>query len=51
MSLTNFALSRRSSILWNTVLDTTVKEIEYLPSLKAKVKETLLSRDEELSFF
>ena len=51
MKLTNFAISRRSPIAWNTVLDATLKEIESLPLFKAKVKETLLSRDNELSFF
>ena len=51
MKLTNFAISRTGSILWNTVLDATLKEIESLPLFKAKVKEMLLSRDNELSFF
>ena len=51
MKLTNFAISRRGPILWNTVLDATLKEIESLPLFKAKVKEMLLSRDNELSFF
>ena len=51
MKLTNFAISRRSPILWNIVLDATLKEIEYLSLFKAKVKEMLLSRDNELSFF
>ena len=41
----------RGLILWNTVLDATLKEIESLPLLKAKNKETLVSRDNELSFF
>ena len=49
--LTNFAISRRNPNLWNTVLDATLKEIESLPLLKAKVKEMLLSRKNELSFF
>ena len=49
--LTNFAISRRGPILWNTVLDPTLKETESLPLFKAKVKEMLLSRDNELSFF
>ena len=33
--LTNFAISRRGPILWNTVLDSTLKEIESLPLFKA----------------
>ena len=51
MKLTNFAISRRGPILWNTVLDATLKETESLPLFKAKVKEMLLSCDNELSFF
>ena len=51
MKLTTFAISRRGSILRNTVLDETLKEKESLPLFKAKVKEMLLSRDNELSFF
>ena len=51
MKLTNFAISRRGPIHWNTVLDATLKDIEYLPLFKAKVKEMLISRDNELSFF
>ena len=51
MKLTNFAISRRGSILWKTVLDVTLKEIESLPQFKTKVKEMLLSRDNEPSFF
>ena len=51
MTLTNFAISRRGPVLWNTVLDATLKEIESLPLFKAKVKEMLLSRDNELTFF
>ena len=51
MKLTNFAISRTGSILWNTVLDATLKEIESLPLSKANIKEILLSRDNELSFF
>ena len=51
MELTNIVISRKSPILWDTVLDTTLKEIESLPLCKASVKETLLSRDNELSFF
>ena len=47
MKLTNFEISRRIPILWNTVLDATLKEIESLPLFKEK----LLSRDNELSFF
>ena len=45
VKLTNFAISRRSLVLWNTVLDATLKEIEFLPLFKAKVKEMPLSRD------
>ena len=45
MKLQIFATSRRVPILWNTVLDVTLKEIESLPLFKAKVKEMLLSRD------
>ena len=48
---TNFAISRRGPILCNTVLDATLKEIESLPLFKEKVKEMLLLRDNELSFF
>ena len=51
MILTNFSISRRYPILWNTVLDATLKEIESLLPFKAKVKEMLLARDNELSFF
>ena len=51
MKLTNFAISRRGPILWNTVLDAILKVIKTLPLFKAKVKEMLLSRDNELSFF
>ena len=51
MKLTNFAISRRGLILWNTVLDAALKKIESLPLFKAKVKEMLLSCDNELSFF
>ena len=51
MKLTNFEISTRSQILWNAVLDATLKEIESLPLFKAKVKEMLLSRDNELLFF
>ena len=35
MKLTNFAISKRGPILWSTVLDTTLKEIEPLPIFKA----------------
>ena len=51
MKFTNFAISRRGPTLWNTVLDATLKEIEFLPLFKVKVKEMLLSRDNKLSFF
>ena len=51
MKLQIFATSRRVPILWNTVLDVTLKEIESLPLFKAKVKEMLLSHDNEISFF
>ena len=51
IKLTNFAISRKGLILWNTVLDATLREIEPLPIFKAKVKEMLLSCDNELSFF
>ena len=51
MKLTNFAISRRGPILWNTVLDALLKQTESLPLFKAKVKEVLLSRDNELSFY
>ena len=51
MKLTHFGISRRGPILWNTVLDAILKEIESLPLFKAKVKEMLLSCDNELSFF
>ena len=51
MKLTNFAFSRRGPLIWNTVLDVTLKEIGSLPLFKAKVKEMLFSRDRELTFF
>ena len=51
MKLTNFVISRRGPIIWNTVLDATLKEIGSLPLFKAKGKEMLLSRDNELSLF
>ena len=51
MKLTNFAISRRGPILWNTVLDATRKEMESLLLFKAEVKEMILSRDNELSPF
>ena len=44
MKLTNFAISMKIPIFWSTVLDATLKEIEFLPLFKAKVKEMLLSR-------
>ena len=51
MKLTNSAISRRGPILWKAVLDATLKDIESLPLFKAKIKEMLLSRDNEASFF
>ena len=51
MKLTNFAISRRGPVLWNTVLDATLKKIDSLPLFNAKIKEMLLARDNELSFF
>ena len=51
MKVTNFVISRRGPIIWNTVLDATLKEIGSLPLFKAKGKEMLLSRDNELPFF
>ena len=51
MKLTNFAISRGGLIHWNTVLYATLKEIESLPRFKAKVKEMLPPRDNELTFF
>ena len=51
MKLTIFLISRRGPILWSTVLDATLKEIESLPLFKAKIKEMFSSRDNELSFF
>ena len=39
MKLTNFTISRRVPILWNTVLDATLKEIESLLLFKVKIKE------------
>ena len=51
MTLTNFPISRTGPILWNTVLDETLKVTEFLPLFKAKVKEMPLSRDNEISFF
>ena len=44
MKLTNFVISKRGLIFWNTILNATLKEIEFLPLFKAKVKEMLLSR-------
>ena len=49
--LTNFAILSRGPILWYTVLDATLKEIESSPLFKAKVKEIFSSCDNELSFF
>ena len=51
MKLTNFVISKRGLIFWNTILNATLKEIEFLPLFKAKVKEMSLSHDNELSFF
>ena len=51
VKLTNFAISRRASILWNTVLDATLKETESLPLFKANVKEMLLLCHNKLLFF
>ena len=51
IKLTNFAISRRGQILWNTVLDAILRETESLPLFKTKVKEMLLSRDNELKSF
>ena len=51
MKLTNFSISRKNPILWNTVLHATLKETETLPLFKAKVNKMLPSRDNELSFF
>ena len=41
MKLTNFAISSRSPVLWNTALDTTLAEIE----------SVLLFKANQLSFF
>ena len=49
MKLTNFEIQRTGPTLWNTVLGATLKETESLLLFKAKVKEMLLSRDNELS--
>ena len=51
MKLTNFAISRRGPILWNTVFGAKLQEMESLQPFKAKVKEMLFSRDNELLFF
>ena len=51
VKLTNFAISRRASILWNTVLDATLKETKSLPLFKANVKEMLLLCPNKLLFF
>ena len=48
MKFKNFAISSRGPILWNTVLDATLKEIKSSSLFKAKVKEMLLSRYKEL---
>ena len=48
---TDFAASRRGPTLWNKVLDRSLKEIKLLPLFKAKVKEMILLRLDELSFF
>ena len=50
MKLTNFVTSRTCPILWNSVLDGTLKEIGSLTLFKAKVKEMLHSCDNELLF-
>ena len=34
IKLTNFASLRRGPVIWNTILDTTLKEIESLPLSK-----------------
>ena len=51
MTLTNFANSMRSWILWNTILVTILKEIEILALFKRKVNETLLLRDNTFFLF
>ena len=51
MKLTNFAISRRVTILWNTFLCTILKEIEYLPLFKAKVAEIITSGDSDVLLF
>ena len=51
MKVTNFSISRRGPILWNTILDAALKEMESLPLFKANAKDMLLSRDNKLSFF
>ena len=51
VKLTNFAIPRRTSILWNTVLDATLKETGSLLLFKAKVKEMLLLCHNKLLFF
>ena len=48
---TDFSASRRGPTLWNKVLDRSLKEIIFLPLFKAKVKEMILLRLDELSFF
>ena len=51
MKVTNFSISRRGPILWNTILDATLKEMESLALFKANAKDMLLSRGNKLSFF
>ena len=52
MKLTHFAISRRGAILRSKVLVAALKKkIESLPLFEAKVKEVLLTRDNDLLFF
>ena len=51
MKVTNFSISRTGPILWNTILDATLKEMESLALFKANAKDMLLSCDNKLSFF
>ena len=51
MKLINFAISRRGPILWNAVLDTTLKELKSFPLFKAKVKETIPTHDNSFCYF
>ena len=51
MKLTNFEISRRGPILWNTDFRCSTKRNRILTTFKEKVKEILLSRDNEVSFF